>query len=152
MAENAGAKLITIHARVKDAFYSGEPDYNAIYKAKRAVKIPVIANGGILTEEDAEKMIEKTGADGVMLARGAISNPFLFSKLLKKDATISLKDFIFNQLEINKNMYGDNKTAIEFRKFAPYYFKGERNSKDLRILLSKASTVQEIYDIINKNL
>ena len=91
MAENAGAALITVHGRVREAYYSGEPDYKAIARAKNSVKIPVIANGGIFTVSDADKMIENTGADGVMIARGAIANPFIFSKIKPKtEALISV--------------------------------------------------------------
>ena len=93
MAEQAGAKCITIHGRVREDYYSGEPNYNAIYKAKKAVKIPVIANGGIFTLEDADKMIENTGADGIMLARGGIANPFLFSIILSASSSVKIPPF-----------------------------------------------------------
>lgn len=81
MAEFAGVSLVTIHGRVREDYYSGEPDFKAIESAKKAVNIPIIANGGIFTVQDANEMLDKTGADGIMLARGALADPFLASIL-----------------------------------------------------------------------
>lgn len=152
MAESAGASLITIHGRVREDYYSGEPDYLAIEKAKRAVKIPVIANGGIFTKEDAEKMISLTGADGVMLARGAIANPFLITELLGVNTKFNLKSFIIEHVRLMATRYPDKRAALEFRKFTPYYFKGMVGVKDLKIALQSAESSQEIIKLIEENL
>lgn len=152
MAEHAGASLITIHGRVRDAYYSGEPDFNAIERAKKAVNIPVIANGGIFTEQDANIMINNTGADGVMLARGAISDPFLVNKLLKTFSQKTLKTYILAHVELMKEQYGDEKASREFRKFTPYYFKGAVGVKQLKVKLVQAQSTKEILDLINQNL
>lgn len=149
MAENAGASLVTVHGRVREDYYSGEPDYAAIARAKAAVKIPVIANGGIFTVVDADKMIENTGADGVMLARGGISDPFLICKLLGKAEIGDLKSFMTEQVLLMREKYGEVFAYKEFRKFAPYYFKGTARSKETRIALQTADSVQKILDIIN---
>lgn len=152
MAEQAGAKLITIHGRVREAYYSGEPDYNAIAKAKQAVKIPVIANGGIFTVEDADRMIENTGADGIMLARGGIANPFLFSKMSKTNTDITLKDFIISHVSLMSKRYPDKRAALEFRKFTPYYFRGMTGVKDLKLKINCSESTAEIIDLISENL
>lgn len=152
MAEHAGASLITIHGRVRDAYYSGEPDFNAIERAKKAVNIPVIANGGIFTEQDANIMINNTGADGVMLARGAISDPFLVNKLIKTSSQKTLKTYILAHVELMKEQYGDEKASREFRKFTPYYFKGAVGVKQLKAKLVQAQSTKEILDLINQNL
>ena len=152
MAEQAGAKLITIHGRVREAYYSGEPDYDAIKKAKRAVKILVIANGGIFTEEDADKMIENTGADGVMLARGGIANPFLFSKMSETKTEMTLKEFIISHVRLMAERYPDKRAALEFRKFTPYYFKGMIGVKDLKLKINSAEETKEIIELIDKTL
>lgn len=152
MAENAGAKLITVHGRVREAYYSGEPDYGAIYKAKKSVGIPVIANGGIFSEEDADKMIDKTGADGVMIARGAIKNPFFISKLCSKtppDDINTLKKFMTEQIKKMLDLYGEKRTTAEFRKFLPYYIRNDKNSKELRIMLMNGQSTDEVLSIIN---
>ncbi len=152
MAENAGAKLITIHARVKDAYYSGEPDYNCIYNAKKAVNIPVIANGGIFTLQDANKTFTNTGADGIMLARGAIDNLFLVCELLNITPPLTKKEFILSQLNIMEETFGENRANAEFRKFIPYYFKGERNVKEVKKQLTTAENFSVLKELLNKVL
>lgn len=152
MAESSGAKAITIHGRVREAYYSGEVDYNAIYKAKRAVKIPVIANGGIFSVEDAKLTFENTGADGIMLARGAIADPFLFCKLLNIENPCALKEFMRRHLTLMSNIYDERKAYTEYRKFIPYYLKGKTGVKELKLKLQTAESVQEILSLIEQNL
>ena len=152
MAEDCGAKLVTIHGRVRTAYYSGEPDFKAIEKAKSSVKIPVIANGGIFTEEDAMNMLNKTGADGVMLARGAIANPFLVSKLVKKQTNCTLKEYILEHIKLMKERYADYKATVEFRKFTPYYFKGMTGVKDIKLAICSAKNTNELVNIIENGL
>ncbi len=76
--EGAGAALLTVHGRTRDKYYSGEVNYREIAAAKNAVRIPVIANGGAFSEADADELLEKTGADGVMIARAALYDPQIF--------------------------------------------------------------------------
>ena len=152
MAEGAGASLVTVHGRVREAYYSGEPDYNAIEKAKKSVRIPIIANGGIFTKEDAYLMIERTGADGVMLARGAIANPFLIAELTRTETKETLKSFIIKHLKLSAERYSDRKAAVEFRKFTPYYFKGMAGVKELKNAINKAESTEEIINLITENL
>ncbi len=152
MAEDSGAVLVSVHGRVREAFYSGEPDYNAIEKAKNAVKIPVIANGGIFTVKDAQNMIDKTGADGVMIARGAIANPFLVSELTNTFSDKNLKRYITRHVELMREINIDKKVTAEFRKFVPYYFKGMEGVKDLKLKLLTADSTRQILEIINQNL
>ena len=150
MAEGAGASLITIHGRVREDYYSGEPDFEAIRKAKESVNIPVIANGGIFTETDADEMIEKTGADGVMLARGAIADPFLISRLTGTKTEIKMMDILRNQLSIASRIYGDKRASLEFRKFAPYYLKGKPHLKDKKMKLQTLESTEEIISIMQE--
>lgn len=152
MAEDCGASLVTVHGRVREAYYSGEPDYEAIRRAKNSVGIPVIANGGIFTEKDADETIERTGADGVMLARGAIADPFLVAKLTGTPYDITLKDFVIAQLSEMLNRYGDKRATAEFRKFVPYYIKGGENAKAERVALMKCESVKETASLIERFL
>lgn len=155
MAENAGASLITVHGRVREAYYSGEPDFCAIARAKRAVKIPVIANGGIFTAKDADNMIEKTGADGVMIARGAVSDPFIFSKI-SGEKIISdiktIKDFAINHLREEVKASGSERAAVEFRKFVTYYFKNVENSKSKRAEIMQSTSAERTEELLEKYL
>ncbi|MBO5714043.1 MAG: tRNA-dihydrouridine synthase family protein [Clostridia bacterium] len=152
MAEQSGASLITIHGRVREQYYSGEPDFNAIEKAKKSVGIPVIANGGIFTVQDADNMIDKTGADGVMLARGAIANPFLVCELLGKEKPYTLKEFMLKHVKLRREIMNDKRASIEFRKFIPYYFKGMTDVKELKLKLLNAEDTDSILEILDKNL
>ena len=155
MAENAGAALITVHGRVREAYYSGEPDYKAIERAKNSVKIPVIANGGIFTCSDADKMIENTGADGVMIARGAIADPFIFSKI--SGETVSgeiknIKDFAITHLQEEVKFSGSNRAAVEFRKFVTYYFKSVENPKVKRAEIMQSESAERTEELLNEYL
>ncbi len=152
MAEDCGASAITIHGRVREAYYSGEVDYNAIYKAKCAVKIPVIANGGVFTKDDADTLMERTGADGVMVARGAFANPFLISKLTNTPCDMTLKEFIIKHFTLMLDRYGDKKATVEFRKFVPYYLKGMTGVKDLKLALQTTENSGQILSLLSDKL
>lgn len=146
--EDGGADMITVHGRVKTAIYSGEPNYNEIEKAKRAVKIPVIANGGIFTKQDADKMIERTGADGVMVARGAMNNPSIFSEILQTPNPLPLKEQMLKHLKLLKDRYGSERTAIIFRKQMAFYLKGLKDGKRLKEIVFSAKDASEIERVI----
>ena len=152
MAEGAGASLITIHGRVRDAYYSGEPNYFSIAKAKKSVKIPVIANGGIFSVEDADRMINETGADGIMIARGAVDNPFLANNLLKVEQKETLKQFAISQLNKMEKLYGAKRAVLEFRKFIPHYIKHVNSAKQTRIDLMTKENINEIKEKLNEVL
>ena len=81
MCQSAGATAICLHARTRSQMYAGKADWSAIGRVKNAVKIPVMGNGDIFSPEDAVRMFEVTGCDHVMVARGALGNPFLFSQI-----------------------------------------------------------------------
>lgn len=123
--EDAGASLITVHGRVRDRIYAGEPNYKEIAKAKHAVSIPVIANGGIFRKEDADRMINETGADGVMIARGALEKPQIFSEILGIPCSTDKKSLIYRHIDLLKTKYEDRVVAVNFRKQLCYYLKGE---------------------------
>ena len=149
--EDEGVSLVTIHGRVREAYYSGEPDYNAIEKAKKSVKIPIIANGGIFTESDANLMMDRTGADGVMLARGAIANPFLSARLTNTNTHADLKRYIIEHIELRRARYDERIACVEFRKFIPYYFKGMEGIKKLKNELTLAQDTDQLLKLISEN-
>ena len=152
MAQDAGAKLVTFHARVRDDYYSGEPNYDAVYEAKKSVNIPIIANGGIFSVEDADKMLDRTGADGVMLARGAIIDPFLASKLTQTPIKSTLKEYILNHLKLMQKHYDDRRATNEFRKFLAYYFKGMDGVRTLKNAIYSATNINQIIELIEQNI
>lgn len=149
-AQNAGASMVTVHGRVREDYYSGEPDYGAIERAVNAVSIPVIANGGVFTVSDANDIIERTGAAGVMLARGAVKNPFLVCDILGVKPPFTKREYVERQLQLMASSKGEIRAVKEFRKFAPYYFKGGEQEKRLRIKIVSANTMQELTEIFDE--
>ncbi len=148
MCEDSGADMITIHGRVKTAIYSGPCNYEEIKKAKKAVKIPVIGNGGIFTLKDADEMVASTGVDGVMIARGAMNNPMIFAEILKTPNTIPIKEEMLKHLKLLEDRYGEERTAIVFRKQMAFYLKGYKDSKKLKEKVFSAKRSSEIKEVI----
>lgn len=148
--EDAGANLITVHGRYRPDYYSGEADYKLISEVKRAVKIPVVANGGIFSVSDAEKLYSETGADGVMLARGAFNNPFLFSDLTGTNTELTLKEFILKHFFMLKEKFGERYAAVNFRKIMPCYLKNVKCDKKLKTAFVQCSSADEVAELLEK--
>lgn len=150
--EQAGASLVTVHGRTREGMYSGPVHYGEIAKIKQSVKIPVIANGGIFTVEDAENMMELTGADGVGLARGALSDPLLFAKLSNTQTNMSIKDCAFYLMDLRTQRESDILVAHAMRKFCVQLLKGVRGAREAKLKIFEADTTQEIKDILSSVL
>jgi len=146
--EGAGADMITIHGRTRDRMYSGEVNYEQIAKAKRAVKIPVVANGGVFCGADADKLIDNTGADGVMIARGAMYNPFVFADIAGRPVA-DKKSVIRKQLDDTFLYYDERFATVYMRKMIAFYIKGAPNAAALRVRLMQAKNKEEIQTILN---
>ncbi|MDE6867802.1 MAG: tRNA-dihydrouridine synthase [Clostridia bacterium] len=148
MCEGAGADMICVHGRTRDKIYSGAVNYNEIAAAKNAVKIPVIANGGVFGSSDAQKIIEKTGADGVAVARGAMYNPWIFAKITGESLP-DKKQFILTQLEKTRNLYGERFACVFMRKMCAFYLKSQNGCAKLRVKLFACPTCEELKELIN---
>ena len=144
--EGAGASLITVHGRTKEKIYAGEVNFQEIAAAKRAVKIPVNANGGVYSNEDAEKLMAETGADGVMVARAALFDPQIFCDLTGKARTSRLKMFE-DQLKWTEQVCDERFTVVFMRKMAAFYVKGTRGAAAFKERLFRAQTTEEILSI-----
>lgn len=148
MCEDAGAAMITVHGRSREAYYSGEVNYRQIELAKNSVKIPVIANGGVFTKEDADVLIERTGADGIMVARGALYNPLIFSEITKKDVKIDKKGLILNQIDTMLTKFDDRYTAVNLRKLIALYIKGIPDSRRIKNEIFACNTTDKLKEVI----
>ena len=144
--EGAGASLITIHGRTRDKMYAGEVNFKEIAAAKRAVKIPVIANGGVFSNADAETLLNETGADGVMVARAALFNPQIFCELTGKAEESKLKLFE-KQLKWTRQVFDERFTTVFMRKMAAFYVKGERGAASFKERLFQAGSSDEVWEI-----
>ena len=148
--ENAGADLITVHGRTRDKYYSGDVDFIEIEKIKNAVKIPVIANGGIFSKSDAQNMIDKTGADGVMIARAALYNPHVFAQIVKDESEWDIRSTIEEQIKDMLAFYGERFTVVQMRKMTSFYIKGMRNCAQYKNKLFSCNTISELNEVINE--
>ena len=144
MCEGAGADMITIHGRTRDQMYAGTPDYAQIAKAKQAVRIPVIANGGVLSAEDADVLLSNTGADGIMVARGALTNPHIFAEITHNPVPYNRKELVRRQTELLRTFADDRFTTVFMRKMAVFYLKGMRNAAQYKDRLFRCNTPQEV--------
>lgn len=144
--EGAGASLLTVHGRTRDKMYAGEVNFSEIASAKRAVKIPVIANGGVFSLKDADELIEKTGADGVMVARAALFNPFVFCELTGTQAESKLKMFE-EQLKWTGQVFDERFTTVFMRKMGAFYIKGTRGASAFKDRFFQAKTPCEVLAI-----
>ena len=154
IAEECGISMITLHARTLNAGYSGKADWSLIKELKQLVKIPVVGNGDIRTPEDAERMLQETGCDYVMIGRAACQNPFIFQQIndvLKtgKYTEVSFPDRLntfFRYLEYTKN-YQSIKFA-NIRLQAMNFTKGQSGSKELREKIGKVKDVEELKNVL----
>ena len=144
MCEGAGADMLTVHGRTRDMVYAGEPDYAQIAAAKNAVKIPVVANGGVFTRADAERMLEETGADGIMLARAAMYDPHVFAEILGGGSEWDRRAAIEGQIADMLPFYGEKFTLVQMRKMAAFYIRGMRGSSAFRAKLLVCGSIAEL--------
>lgn len=142
----AGASLLTIHGRTRDKMYAGEVHFEEIATAKSAVDIPVIANGGVFSERDAENLLKQTGADGVMVARAALFDPQIFCELTGKERESKLLAFE-KQLKWTGQVCDERFTTVFMRKMAAFYVKGERGAATFKERLFQATSPSEVLQI-----
>lgn len=148
MCEDAGADLITIHGRSRSMMYDGACCYEEIAQAKAAVSIPVIANGGIFSTEDAGLMMERTGADGVMIARYALENPFIFAELTGKATSKTILQLLLEQLALTSSCYDETFTLAYIRRLASYCMKKRRGTKQYKQKLFQIGSLKELEDLL----
>ncbi len=152
LCEGAGADSITIHGRVRSNGHTGKVDYKQIASAKKAVQIPVIANGGIQNRQDALKTLQETGADGIMVARGAMENPHICSEILYDSPPTAWKkkESILQQLSDMQKFYSDKFIIVQMRKMIAFYSKGMPNSSIYRKQLFSCNSIVELEKCITQ--
>jgi len=156
-AEAAGISAITLHARTREQFYGGKADWQYIKQMKETIAIPVIGNGDIWQPEDAARMQAETGADGVMIGRGVLGNPWLIRNtvaLLTTGQVLSTPNYRERIQMAIRHMHelvaykGDHIGVREMRKHGAWYLKSLRGASGIRVLLNSAKTVDEMERIL----
>ena len=151
IVEGSGADFIAVHGRTRAGKFKAAVDYDAIKEIKEAVSIPVIANGDIDSYDKAKWVLEHTGADGVMIGRGAVGAPWIFHQLKTgtKDIDKNLKhDIIIEHFDKMIEFYGSHGIAM-FRKHTHTYSKGYRGASALRNSVNSISDIQEYRAVID---
>ena len=160
VAEENGASLICIHGRTREQRYSPPVDLDTIAAVKRAVSIPVVGNGGIETADDAMAMLHKTGCDGLMIARGAMGNPWLFEEIAARmdgksyrlpDLDVRLGEAL-SQVDDMVADKGERVGVLEARRQLAYYIKGVSGAAEMRNRLNAAESLEEIHELVSRFL
>lgn len=155
--EEAGAAAVTIHGRTRMQYYSGEANRDIIRQVKRELTIPVIGNGDVFSAEEAVRMMDETGCDGVMIARGALGNPWIFreAKALWKGIPAPAKprlDEIYEMMRRHFRMLmedkGEKRAVFEMRKHVGWYMKGQPHATELRRRVNMINTAEELESVL----
>jgi len=161
MAESCGVSMVAVHGRTREQYYSGKADWNIIRQVKAAVKIPVIGNGDIFTPEDAGRMIEETGCDGVMVARGAKGNPWIFKRInhyletgevMPNPGMEEIRDMILRHGKMLTEYKGELTAMREMRGHVAWYTKGMPGSAALRNAINQVETFEGLAALIEERI
>ena len=159
MAEAVGVDAVAVHGRTREQFYSGNADYAAIAEVKRAVNIPVIVSGDIRRPADLARALDITGADAVMIGRGAQGNPWIFPRLihwlhtgeeLPPPTLIERARVILRHLDLLVGYKGEYVGIREMRKHAAWYTRGLAGSAELRERFNRAASKDEFVNILRE--
>ena len=159
IAENEGVNAITIHGiTVREGFKSEAEDWGCIKALKSSLKIPVIGNGGIKTEEDVKNMFDSTGVDGVMIGRAVLGKPWFIKSAVQYTEnntkfTLSLKEklnIMLEHIDLTVKEKGEYIAVKEMKKVLPFYIKGIKNATYFKRMINKTKSKKDIIDIISK--
>ena len=161
IAEDAGAAAIAVHGRTREQYYSGKADWEIIRRVKEAVSIPVIGNGDIFTAGDAERMFRETGCDGVMAARGARGNPWLFrdirsllesGRIPERPTVAEVREMILRHGKMLADFKGEAMAMREMRKHVAWYTAGCPHSASLREAVNRVETLAQLEELLAERL
>lgn len=147
LAEGCGLDAITVHPRTKDQAFRGWADWSVIAAVKRAVRIPVIGNGDVTTPFLIRKLFDETGCDGVMIGRGALGNPWIFS-MRSSGSPEERKRMIHHHFSLIQKHYGEGNSAHQIRKHLYWYTKGLPNCAAFHSKLSGLKRKETLFEAI----
>ena len=155
--EEAGAAAVAVHGRTREQYYSGKADWDIIRQVKKAVSIPVIGNGDVTSPERAEELVRRTGCDGVMIARGAQGNPWIFSEMITYEETgivpprpgkEELKEMMLRHARLQLEYKGEYSGIREMRKHVAWYTKGIPGAARLREKINAVESLGELENLL----
>lgn len=161
MAESCGVAAVAVHGRTREQYYSGKADWDIIRQVKEAVRIPVIGNGDIFTPEDAGRMLKETGCDGIMVARGAKGNPWLFGRInhyldtgevLPGPSMAEIKAMILRHGRMLVRFKGEGVAMREMRGHMAWYTKGMPHSATLRNEINQVETLEGFVELLDRKI
>lgn len=155
--EEAGAAAVAVHGRTREQYYSGKADWNIIRQVKEAVSIPVIGNGDVTSPQKADELVRQTGCDGVMIARGAQGNPWIFSELTQWEETGKLplrpdkdeiRKMMLRHARLQLEYKGEFSGIREMRKHVAWYTKGLKGAARLREKVNAVESLEELENLL----
>jgi nifR3 family TIM-barrel protein len=155
--ERAGGKAVAVHGRTRAQMYEGKADWNIIKQVKEAVNIPVIGNGDVQTPQDAKRMLEETGVDGVMIGRAALGNPWMIYRtvryletgdLIPEPSVREKIDVCILHLDRLIALKNEHIAVKEMRKHAAWYLKGIRGNAKIRNAINECNTREELVSLL----
>ncbi|KYD32324.1 tRNA dihydrouridine synthase DusB [Geobacillus sp. NFOSA3] len=155
--ERAGGKAVAVHGRTRVQMYEGKADWNIIKQVKEAVNIPVIGNGDVKTPQDAKRMLEETGVDGVMIGRAALGNPWMIYRTVRyletgeliPEPTVREKiEVCLLHLDRLIALKGEHIAVKEMRKHAAWYLKGVRGNAKIRNAINECDTREQLATLL----
>lgn len=158
IAEEEGIKMIVVHGRTRQEFYSGQADWSAIKEVRNLVEIPVIANGDIIDEDSAIRCFEETGCDGIMIGRATLGNPWIFNRIQHFLETGEKLPIVSNEekIKVLKEHFkwlleekGEYTATREIRKFVAWYVKGMPDSRKFKEKMNQIESVDSFFSIFN---
>ncbi|QHW32118.1 tRNA dihydrouridine synthase DusB [Paenibacillus rhizovicinus] len=155
--ERAGGKAVSVHGRTREQLYTGTANWDIIRDVKQAVSIPVIGNGDVFTPEDAQKLLDQTGCDGVMIGRGALGNPWMLyrtihylttGELLNDPSAREKMDVAILHMDRLVNLKGEFTAVREMRKHLAWYLKGIPGAAQVKDVIMEETTRDKMVQIL----
>ena len=149
MLEENGASAITVHGRLREEFYSGQANLDAIARVKQSVKIPVIGNGDVVDEISLKRML-KTGVDGVMIGRAALGKPYIFSELLGKSIKVDKFSILKKHIELLSKYYSKEYLSTYMKKHMLWYLKEEKGASKVKLEICQEKDLDKCLNILQE--